>query len=156
MAKQVEAAAPRSVGKADSPKGTAHDSGEVVLGRERLERCTMTKKDGAVRRCWATIEQVGAERICDVGEEWQNEKPAGLDLPEINPGLTPTNLVEGQLTNVTGTQSVPSRQHKDRIVAPADGRRSVHGGQDAIHLCLTQHVGKADIPILSRSRDRIT
>ena len=38
----------------------------------------------------------------------------------INPRLTPINLVESQLTNVTGAQSVPSSQHKDRIVAPAE------------------------------------
>jgi hypothetical protein len=82
--------------------------------------------------------------------------PAGLDLPEIYPGLTPINLVEGQLANVTGAQSVTSSQHKNRIVAPTERRRSVHGGQNAIQLGLTQHVGKVDIPILSRSRDRIT
>src|SRR5688500_12304947 len=97
----------------------AHDRGKIVLGRERLERCTVAQKDGAVRRYRATVEQVGAERTCDIGEERQYEGPAGLDLPEINPGITPINLVEGQFANVTGAQSVPSSQHKDRIVAPA-------------------------------------
>jgi len=80
----------------------------------------VAKKDGTVRRCWATVEQVCAERICDVGEERQCEGSAGLDLPEINPGLTPIDFVEGQLANVTGTQSVSSSQHKDRIVTPAE------------------------------------
>ena len=68
------------------------------------------------------VEQVCAERICDVGEERQYEGSAGLDLPEINLSLTPIDLVEGQLANVTGAQSVPSSQHKDRIVAPAERR----------------------------------
>ena len=82
----------------------------------------MAQKDGAVRRYWATVEQVCTERICDVGEERQYKGPAGLDLPEIYPGLTPIDLVEGQLANVTGAQSVPSSQHKNRIVAPAEWR----------------------------------
>ena len=119
MAKQVEASAPWSIGQADAPKGIAHDRGEVVLGRERLERCTMAKKNGAVRRSWAAVAQVCAECICDVGEERQYKWPAGLDLPEINPGLTPIDLVESQLTNVAGAQSVTSSQQKNRIVTPA-------------------------------------
>jgi hypothetical protein len=80
----------------------------------------VAQKDGPVRRYWAAIEQVGAECTCDDGEERQYKGPAGIDLPEINPGLTPINLVEGQLANVTGAQSVPSSQHKDRIVSPAE------------------------------------
>jgi len=29
-------------------EGFTHDRGEVVLGRDRLERCTVAQKDGAV------------------------------------------------------------------------------------------------------------
>jgi hypothetical protein len=43
-------------------------------------------------------------------------------LPEINPGLTPINLVEGQFANVTRAQSVQSSRHKDRIIASTERR----------------------------------
>ena len=38
----------------------------VELGRW-FERCTVAQKDGAARRYWAAVEQVGAESTCDIG-----------------------------------------------------------------------------------------
>src|ERR1039457_6305340 len=116
-----------SQGAQSIPSSQHTDCGEVVLGRERLERCAVAKKNGAVRRRWAPIEQVCAERIRDVGQE-------------------------RQLTNVSGAQSIPSSQHKDRIVTPAKRNCSVHRGQDAIYLRLVEHVREADVSIRSEER----
>ena len=91
--------------------------------------CNSSRSAGSARVARVHMDAIGASvelRGADLHQLdqrfFQHEGSAGLDLPEINLSLTPIDLVEGQLANVTGAQSVPSSQHKDRIVAPAERR----------------------------------
>ena len=72
-------------------------------------------------------------------------------MPEINAPAAPVNIIERELPNIARAQAVTGRQQKDRIIPAAESGRLVHRGQDAIGLCLAEHIREVYMTILSRT-----
>jgi hypothetical protein len=93
--------------------------------------------------------------VCHINQKRKYEGSPGLELPQINAPAAPVYIIQRELPNIARAQAVAGRQQKDCVIPAAEGPRLVHRGQDAIDLCLAEHIRKVYMTILSRTWNRI-
>jgi hypothetical protein len=125
VAKEIETFQTAPILQSCPTKRVAKDPRHVVVGTERFMGSKMANEDVSKSGLRTSVAKIVDERVGNVVQERQEERSSGLRLLYGDLTVTPVDVIEAELADVTRAHPVASGYQQNRVVAPADRRGPV-------------------------------
>jgi hypothetical protein len=109
VTKKIETFRATPVVQSCPTKRVAKDRWHVVVAAERFVGSKVSNEDVSKFSLGTTIAQVVDERVGDVVQKGQEKRSSGLRLLHGDLTVTPVDVIETELTDVTRAHAVASR-----------------------------------------------